>query len=823
MGEVYRADDLTLGQSVALKFLPAEISQDAERRRRLLAEVRVARQISHANVCRVYDIGELEGRTFLTMEFIDGEDLSSLLRRIGRLPQEKAIEIARQLCAGLAALHDRGVVHRDLKPANIMIDGRGRVRITDFGLAGNAEEFAAHEVRAGTPAYMAPEQLSGTRVDAKSDLYSLGLILYEVFTGKRAFEANSVAELGRMQQSGTPTGVSQWVPDIDPAVERVISRCLEHDAARRPPSALAVVAALPGGDPLAEALAAGEVPSMELVAAAGKRGGIRPIWGAACVLAVVVALLISAWVGQRTRVHAFDPMSKPPVVLADRAHEILDSVGVDTLRRGSASGFRARRDVILWIRDEDSSLERWTRLAQPHLRGTAYWYRQSPQPLVPRSLQGQVSAVDPAPIVPGMVYLELDTRGRLLSLEVVPPERDAAVEGVEADWASLLQAAGFDEAELSPAEPARIPRAYGDRRAAWTTPLADADGEIRIEAAALGGQPVFFTVVGPWTRDEDDVASDGETVGARVVQVFILLSIVAVLFVGIYLAIRHIRLGRGDRKGAQRFSLWLMISMLLVWTLTASHPGSLNDEINLFLTGSAWALFSSALLFAFYLAVEPFVRKTWPQHIVSWSRVLTGRMRDPLVGRDILLGGVFFAAWTLIDGIRVLPPWVLGKPVASLGVIQWQPLFGPGQAFSGVLACAVNGVFYGVFLVLAMLMLRFLCRGQRAMLVVFCAIFGVLFYSGAEEGYRVLNAIQGVLLAAAWLTAVFRFGLLAFLVGNFLHQLVLMFPITLDTSQWYAGTGFVAVATALALAGYGLSVALAGKSLFRDEVLDDSR
>jgi serine/threonine-protein kinase len=174
MGEAYRADDLTLGQSVALKFLPAEIAQDAERRTQLLAEVRVARQISHANVCRVYDIGELEGRTFLTMEFIDGEDLSSLLRRIGRLPQEKAIEIARQLCAGLAALHDRGVVHRDLKPANIMIDGRGRVRITDFGLAGNAEEFAAHEVRAGTPAYMAPEQLSGTRVDAKSDLYSLG-------------------------------------------------------------------------------------------------------------------------------------------------------------------------------------------------------------------------------------------------------------------------------------------------------------------------------------------------------------------------------------------------------------------------------------------------------------------------------------------------------------------------------------------------------------------------------------------------------------------------------------------------------------------------
>ena len=135
MGEVYRADDLTLGQSVALKFLPAGLARDPDRLARFHAEVRTARQVSHPHVCRVYDVGESDGQAFLTMEYIDGEDLAALLRRIGRLPEEKGIELARQLCLGLAAAHDRGVIHRDLKPANVMIDGRGQVRLTDFGLA----------------------------------------------------------------------------------------------------------------------------------------------------------------------------------------------------------------------------------------------------------------------------------------------------------------------------------------------------------------------------------------------------------------------------------------------------------------------------------------------------------------------------------------------------------------------------------------------------------------------------------------------------------------------------------------------------------------
>src|SRR5688572_24832566 len=167
MGEVYRADDLKLSQPVALKFLPDHLLSDGAALARFHREVRVARQVSHKNVCRVYDIGEVDGRHFLSMEFIKGEELSSFMRRIGRLPQGKAIQIARQICAGLNAAHDVGVLHRDLKPANVMIDGDGNARITDFGLAGLAEEFGSDELAAGTPAYMAPEQLAGKQQTVK--------------------------------------------------------------------------------------------------------------------------------------------------------------------------------------------------------------------------------------------------------------------------------------------------------------------------------------------------------------------------------------------------------------------------------------------------------------------------------------------------------------------------------------------------------------------------------------------------------------------------------------------------------------------------------
>ncbi|HEX5109092.1 MAG TPA: serine/threonine-protein kinase [Vicinamibacterales bacterium] len=193
MGEVYRADDLKLGQAVALKFLPRALADDPVRRERFFAEVRITRQVSHPNICRVYDIAEVEGHHFLSMEYIDGEDLASLIKRIGYLPNEKALDVARQLAAGLSAAHERGVLHRDLKPANVMVDGHGRVRITDFGLAIASDDEQAGDT-SGTPAYMAPEQLAGKGATVRSDIYAFGLILYEI--GPAFFLSRLLGDIG---------------------------------------------------------------------------------------------------------------------------------------------------------------------------------------------------------------------------------------------------------------------------------------------------------------------------------------------------------------------------------------------------------------------------------------------------------------------------------------------------------------------------------------------------------------------------------------------------------------------------------------------------
>src|ERR1700735_4889791 len=226
MGEVYRAHDLTLGQEVALKFLPEVAARNPGALARFYNEIRLARQFSHSSVCRVYDLGEVEGQPYLSMEYVDGEDLGSLLRRIGRLPSDKAVEIARQLCAGLAAAHAKGVLHRDLKPANVMLDGRGHVVVTDFGLAALADEIPGEEIRNGTPAYMAPEQLAGKEVTVQSEIYSLGLVLYEVFIGRRAFEASTLAELVRLHSETTPLSPSTLEKETGPAVELAVLRRL---------------------------------------------------------------------------------------------------------------------------------------------------------------------------------------------------------------------------------------------------------------------------------------------------------------------------------------------------------------------------------------------------------------------------------------------------------------------------------------------------------------------------------------------------------------------------------------------------------------------
>jgi hypothetical protein len=331
MGEVYRADDLKIGHTVALKFL-----SHREHALRLYEEVRIGRQISHPNVCRLYDAAEVDGQLFITMEFIDGEDLASLLRRVGRLSSEKGLAVAHDICAGVAAAHEKGVIHRDLKPANVMIDGRGRARVTDFGLAVAGEGVMD---RAGTPAYMAPEQLSGGAASIASDIYALGLILYEVFTGGRPFASASLNALRARQLGNDYIRPSSVTREIPAAVERVIVRCLDPEPRLRPASVQDVLRDLPGGDALTAAVAAGETPSPAMVAAAAKSGELRAVFAWLMFSVAVAGFAMTAILAPRTVLLSVADM-KSPDVLQERARQILSDAGLKD-RPGDSDLFAA--------------------------------------------------------------------------------------------------------------------------------------------------------------------------------------------------------------------------------------------------------------------------------------------------------------------------------------------------------------------------------------------------------------------------------------------------------------------------------------------------
>ncbi len=674
MGDVYRAEDLKLGQPVALKFLPRDLVHSADRLTRLHNEVRVARQVSHPNVCRVYDIGEADGQHFLSMEYVDGEDLASLLRRVGRLPPDKGLQLARQLCSGLAAAHDRGVLHRDLKPANVLVDGRGRARIADFGLAGLAGEHQDPHVLAGTPEYMAPEQFTGHETSTRTDIYALGLVLYEMFTGKAASTTGAHDHLGRAADRVPAINPSSLIPDFDRAVERAILWCLETDPAQRPPSVLAMAAVLPGGNPLAAALAAGETPSPDMVAAAGDVGSLSPSRGIACLAIVGLGLIGIVWMSPQTTLPGLVRMDKRPEVLAELARMIARNLGYTDRPADEAYGYEHDPDYLRYIEDHNRAATRWQILRTDQPAALSFWYRQSPHPLIAAASEleaiGVVTRDEPPPTVPGMVSVLIDQAGRLTRLTAAPSHIDeSAADDRQPDWTALFAAAGLPIAKFSPVRPTRVPSAYADARGAWEGVYPDRpDIRIRVEAAAARGRPTYFEIVAPWTPPQRLEPARFLTGGDRVryvigVSLGLLVSAMAVLLVR-----RNLRLGRGDRRGAFRLCLYLGIMGMLFGTLRAHHVADLVAERELSVMLTSWATYGALVMWVFYIALEPHVRAVWPEMMIGWSRLLAGRLRDPLVGRDILIGAALgIVLTTVIQVERLGPAWFGLPPSPSAG------------------------------------------------------------------------------------------------------------------------------------------------------------
>jgi len=838
MGEVYRADDLKLSQPVALKFLPTQFLSDGAALARFHREVRVARQVSHRNVCRVYDIGEVDGQHYLSMEFIKGEELSSLLRRIGRLPSDKAIEIARQLCAGLAAAHERGVLHRDLKPANVMIDSEGNVRITDFGIAGLIEEIREEDVRAGTPAYMSPEQLLGQELTVRSDIYSLGLVLYELFTGKKVFDAPTLVEVLQLRKSeATPTTPSTLISDIDPLVERAILRCMETDPEKRPTSAIQVAASLPGGDPLAAALAAGETPSPEMVAAASREGALKPPVAIALLATVVVAFLAVVLISDKVQFHRLISLEKSPEALKERARTVVRRLGITEQPADSVYGLGLKGDTLSYLVEKKPELMSQIGNMQPSLM--YFWYRQSPQYLIPIT-QNTVRARlnDPPELVPGMATVFLDPTGHLMEFRWVPPQAEptpspapspassptavAAASPVPsdskpADWAPLFEEAGLNLADFSSEPSTRVPPFYSDNRAAWKGTFPNQPGiPIKVEAASFQGKVVSFEIIGEWNTP-GTMTRFQETLTFKILNIGLLIFVISMVLVALVLAIRNLRGGYSDRRGGGRLAIYIFVVLMLSWVFRAHHYAAM-DEFAVFIQGFQFALFPTIVLWLCYVALEPFVRRWWPHRIVSWSRLLAGEFRDPLVGRDILIGGVFGVAIAFLRFVRGIMPVWLGRP-STPRLVDLDTLVGLRESigeffFTTVSYILLIGLSYMFMLVVFYMLLR---RKDWVVSLVAWLLVTLLFGLGGRG--LVGNLVFAAIYSTLMLVVATRFGLLALIASQFFALLLTTFPMTTDFSVWYASSTIFALAAGLAVAAYAAYVSLAGQRVFKGELL----
>ena len=437
---------------------------------------------------------------------------------------------------------------------------------------------------------------------------------------------------------------------------------------------------------------------------------------------------------------------------------------------------------------------------------------------MPGRVDASVTTSDPPLTVSGMTLVVLDTQGRLQEFHAVPPQVDpAGAPAAPPRWEPLFDAAGLTLSAFTPVTPQWTPRGFADVRAAWEGPLPDRpEYRVRIEAAAYRGRPVSLLMVGPWSRPSRMQAltrSSAQTVLIGAVTVLIVVVMIAAMLLARY----NVRARRADVRGAWRLALFVMAGYAAAWVLAAHHVPDVNQELSSFLRYFGSTLVAAALLWVTYVAVEPYVRRFWPDGILGWTRLLSGYVRDPRVGRDVLIGCVFAAVMALLNIFYELLPPLMGRPPAI-------PRFQNGvDALSGISELAgkifdhlVSGVFVAMFAVLSFVLLRLIFRRTPLAIVawvVVLALFQASQVLASGTSMWIAAAFQACMIAALTIMVV-RYGLLvtavAFAVGNILEDI----PLTLSLSHWTATTSNLALATALALTFFGFYAARAGQPLF---------
>jgi serine/threonine-protein kinase len=685
------------------------------------------------------------------------------------------------------------------------------LRIADFGLAAVASQLETSELRHGTPAYMAPEQLEGREVSVQSDLYALGLVFYEMFTGKPAHKADTAAEILKLRKESTISDPSTLVSDLDPAVAKAIRRCLDPDPRKRPVSALVLAASLPGADPLADSLAAGETPSPELVAASGSTEAIERKRTIPALVGIFAGLALAAAVLPRLQGVNFLPLENPPEVLTSRARDILRDLGFE---RGAdwSAGFTQVNQNARYARRKITDLAMWAEEYKNPPWSLEFWYRESPQAMFSVTDEA-IHLTNPPHTVPEMKSVIVDLRGKLLKLVAMPPSRGNG--GVEAtgDWSALFRAAGLDLTQFKEVPPRWTVNAQSDIRRAWTGTYAGAkEVEVRVEAAAFEGKPVYFEVIWPWQAQAGP--EGGQPLYDRIYTT-VLDSLIAIILIAAILVARYNwKAGRGDRRGSLRASAFLGVLYFAGWFLGTHHNlGNLEGEMSAIGRAVANALFTMALSWTLYLALEPWVRRYWPESLVTWSRILQGKWRDPMVGRDILYGllasVVYLAAILLFIYVAIKQGGGLDD---DFGV---QNLMG----FNWVLGRLIGGVRYSVTGSLQFFLVLFLLRAllKRQWLA---GLMFVVLWTALGSGNAIRSGIAWYLPVTLFITiygtllvVITRYGLFAVVVAVFAINSAINLVLTANFVAWYGLSSWITLAALVGLALIGFKLSLGDRPL----------
>ena len=669
-----------------------------------------------------------------------------------------------------------------------------------------AGELRGAILRAGTPAYMAPEQLAGGEVTPRSDIYALGLVLYELFTGQRALDAPTMAELIARREQGDIVPPTTIVRDLDEGIERVIMRCLDPEQARRPPSALAVSAALPGGDPLAAALAAGQTPSPEMVAAAGTAGTISTRAAIAAAATIVFGCAILVGLYQRVQLSNIAPLPKAPAALADRAQEIVAKLGYGDNVVASASGFSTSRDWANYLASTSNDPARWNRLRVTRPETYVFWYRTSPRILRPLGDTKPIEGLNPPLNISGMTLVVVDPAGRLSELIAVPePIAPDGAAPAHADWKVLFDAAGLSIASFTPVAPRWRPAVFAEERMAWEGRLPELpDTPVRIEAAATAGRPVFFAITGPWSRSMRTPTAAAPPLLNRITAGITSLVMPSLMLVGALLARRNLKSGRGDRRGALRAASAVFVLLMAAWSLGNYHTGSIAVEVERLFAAIGDALFNAALVWLAYLGVEPYVRRFSADTLIGWSRLLAGNWRDPRVGRDIATGVVIGLLMTLAFAVHNLVPPLIGQLEPMPAIPDPTPLISVRYALARIFLQLQDAMTSAMLGLGGFVALRIWLKHR-----VLAAAIAVVLYVGVvmngmfSPGSPAVDLVFGLLITTAFVGVLGWAGLLTAIATLATHFILLRAPLTADLSSWRAPTSvvFLGVILLIGLAG----------------------